>query len=144
MNKKVKKYAVLFKFFTNDDIAQFLREISSVPHIKYTIHEEVIQNKIENTKTNNTNLLSKFSKNSMNILHIIDSLRDLVLLKDIARFLNYEIYLKQNYRNEHLSGENCGVVIKNNGKKLDLSINGCINQLRESILNNLNGEKYGE
>jgi hypothetical protein len=141
---KVNKYGILFSLFSINDIAIFLKEISLVPSVNYVINEtnsiNVLFSSEKPSKKNDQ--LKKFSTSSMKILNIINHFRNNHALKSILRYLEYEIYLRTDKIKVNDSN-NCGIVVVKKGKKLDLSLENYLNQLKEKMFSHLE-ENYGK
>ncbi len=138
---RVKKYEVLFKLFTLKDILNFLKEISYQSKKVYVINESLLtnnliyQNETSLVKTRKKN--EDFSENTFKILNIISKLRDEIYLKEILRFLEYQVYLNLESNVEVNNEENCGIIIKQDGKKINCSLSNYLNQLQVQIEKNL-------
>lgn len=138
IKRKTSRYAILFEFFSVENIADFLKEMNQISTINYTIHESSLVHVLfpeKNKKIAKQNLA--ISPSTVKILNVINQFRDACFLKEICRYLEYEVYLRSNKFISHDGNENCGITVIKDGKKLDLSINNYLYQLKNTILANL-------
>lgn len=139
MKRNVKKYKLLFNFFSEKQIAAFLQDLSKL--FKNTHNQDI------NECALNTNLFPEiqekidksFSSSSLAILQVILSCRDIKYFKQICRFLKSKLDLNKDYIEKIENPDNCGLIVYKNSKKIDLSLEEYLNQLKLCLLKKKNG-----
>jgi len=143
IKKRINRYAVLFKLFFIEEIVGFLKEVNKIPNINYSLNENSLTNSLFNEKQiKNKKKEQEFSSKTIEILEIIKNLRDSYYIKEICRYLEYEVYLRSNKMIQYSDNQNCGIVSIQNGKKIDLSLVNYLDKMKDKIIDKME-ENHG-